>query len=200
MNSNANAVSTPVVLNHPNADDYELQYSSQNATVDFKPPIEIEGLYVQQFRKMLSYFATETVPVGETNRFNVTVVLPTVHREFEHEPTHSLLRPPISSPTSESYVPESRNKTQLHAAFRVLRAMSHTNHQSSALRRYTLFNQKQGAHTVYLQSSSARRLRFVEKSVPLDFRESFQLLRARLQAFARHCRQYLLQTSTETKV
>jgi hypothetical protein len=94
MNSNANAVYAPVVLNHTDVNDYDMQHSSQNATVDFKPPIEIEELYVQQFRKMLNFFATETVPIGETNRFDVSVMLPVVEREFEHEPTHSLLRPP----------------------------------------------------------------------------------------------------------
>jgi hypothetical protein len=49
MNSNANAVFTPVVVEHLGVDDYSLQHSQQNATVDFKPPIEIEELYVQQF-------------------------------------------------------------------------------------------------------------------------------------------------------
>jgi hypothetical protein len=200
MNSNANAAFTPVVLNHPNEGDYEWQHSQQNATVDFKPPIEIEELYVQQFRKMLNYFATETVPVGESNRFNVTVVLPAVQREFEHAPPYSLLRPSVSSCTSSPYRFKSGTASQLHAAFRMLRSMSHTNDRSSKLQRYVLFNQKQGAHTEYLRSSSARRLRFVEKSVPLDFSETFQLLRTRLRAFASHCRQYLLRTSSVTEL
>ncbi len=54
-------------------EEYEFLHDMQNATKDFMPSFSLEALYVEQCRKMTTQNVAGSVPLADSNKFDVTV-------------------------------------------------------------------------------------------------------------------------------
>jgi hypothetical protein len=202
---------------HLLAEEYEAQYTMQNATRDCPPTSPVEAFYVDQFRKLLNHIPSKNLPVSSTNRFELElpqisleedIVLKVHNRSDVDLPKISIEadmnRKVWDDKDSENDCDNDDGITDCEAAARaeappLLRLVGPSDVDETAIVEETkVINESltsvenRDRFSNYLRSKHAHRVRSLESALTWRVDESYQLICFFLKQLITYLRQYLM--------